>query len=245
MHGDTRLAVPGGDLARVHGAGRITRLLNTHPDETDAPRLGREVVIVGQGNVAMDVARLLARTAEGLDGTDVADAAHERLAGDVRTIHLVGRSAPDSAKFDPVMVRELAGLPGIRHIVHGIEALPDDGKDARIDAVRALAAAAPGIERVRMEWWFGLTPSRIEGNDAGCSAVTFVSVRGEVVLHADDVITAIGFRAEPGSPGRARHDRRRPDRGRALCRRMAAPRSARHDSRPAHRRPRARTHDRG
>ena len=63
MHSDTRLAVPGGDLANVHGAGRITRLLNTHPDEADAPRLGADVVIIGQGNVAMDVARLLARTA--------------------------------------------------------------------------------------------------------------------------------------------------------------------------------------
>ena len=137
-----------------------------------------------------------ARTAEGLDGTDIADLAHERLAGDVRTIHVVGRSAPDAAKFDPVMVRELAGLPGIRHVLHGIEALPDDGKDARIDAVRALAAADPGIEHMRMEWWFGLTPLRIEARDAG-AVVTFVGVDGEVALRADDVITAVGFCADP------------------------------------------------
>lgn len=203
MHGDARLAIPGGDGPRVHGAGRITRLLNTHPDEVDVPRLGPDVVVIGHGNVAMDVARLLARTGESLDGTDVADDAHARLAGDVRTIHLVGRSAPHAAKFDPVMVRELAGLSGVRHVVHGIEALPDDGKDARVDAVRALAAVDPEVERVRMEWWFGLAPRRIEGTDAVTAAV-FEGAGAdrpgaEIVLAADDVITAVGFAADSAS----------------------------------------------
>lgn len=204
MHADAPLPVPGADLDRVHGAGRITRLLNSHPDETDVPELGEDVVIIGHGNVAMDLARLLARDAAGLAGTDISDAARDRLTGRLRTIHLVGRSAPANAKFDPVMVRELAAIAGIRHIVHGVEDLPADGKDARVDAVHALAAADPGAERVRMEWWFGLTPVRLEGTDAVTAAV-FEREAGQVHLRAADVITAVGFAgdadalAAPGS----------------------------------------------
>lgn len=205
MHSDARLDIDGGDHERVHGAGRITRLLNTHPDETDAPQLGESVVVIGHGNVAMDVARLLVRDEAELDGTDVADEARSRMTAGVRTVHMVGRSLPAAAKFDPVMVRELAGLSGVRHIVHGVEELPADGKDARVDAVRALAAAEPETERVRVEWWFGLTPLRVQG-DAEVQAVVFDGPEGEVVLAADDVITAVGFTADPGTtidPGSA------------------------------------------
>jgi cytochrome P450/flavodoxin len=200
LHADAPLPVPGGTLAGVHGAGRITRLLNGHPDEDAAAPLGETVTVVGQGNVAVDVARLLARDADGLAGSDIADAAHAALAGGIRTIHLIGRSPVRSAKFDPVMVRELAGLADIRHVVHGAGELPDDGKDARVDAVRTLLAADPGAERLRIEWWFGHAPVRVEG--AGTDAATAIVVAGpggEVVLPVDDVITAVGFGADPGS----------------------------------------------
>lgn len=210
MHGDARLPIPGADHPRVHGAGRITRLLNTHPDESDAPQLGEDVVLIGHGNVAVDVVRLLTRDAESLVGTDVADDARDRMTARVRTVHMVGRSTPESAKFDPVMVRELAGMPGVRHVVHGVADLADDGKDARVDAVRALAAADSGAERVRVEWWFGLMPEDID-LDAG--RVVFSSADGEVALSADDVITAVGFTANAdavAAPGAADDGRLEP-----------------------------------
>lgn len=196
LHTDAVLPVPGADLPRVHGAGRVTRLLNSHPDEIEAPRLGPTVVVVGHGNVAMDLARLLTRDADDLDGSDVDDEARERLAGGVRTLHLVGRSDPAAAKFDPVMVRELGALRGVRHVVHGVESLPRDGKDARVEAVRALVDTPPARERVRVEWWFGLSPVRIEGSQA-VEAVVLQGAEGEVRLAADDVVTAVGFAADP------------------------------------------------
>ncbi len=200
MHVDRELGVPGDALAGVHGAGRITRLLNAHPDEGDAPALGERVVIVGHGNVAMDLVRLLARDADGLEGTDVDDEAHARLAGGVRTIHVVGRSGPTAAKFDPVMVRELAGLAGVAHRVHGAAlASIEDGKDARADAVRALEAATTGSARVEIHWWFGLAPSRIEG-DGRVERAVFAGAEGEVALDADAVVTAVGFAADADSP---------------------------------------------
>ncbi|WP_245907416.1 flavodoxin domain-containing protein [Leucobacter massiliensis] len=218
VHRDARLGIPGADLAGVRGAGAVTRFLNAHPDEATPAPLGERVAIVGHGNVAMDLARLIARgalaaaaqdgagaggagagTGGGLDGSDIDDSAHRALTGAVRTVHLLGRSAPAQAKFDPVMVRELASLPGVRHVLHGAGELPDDGRDARIDAVRALAEGGDADGPVTVEWWFGVSPSRFEG-EAAVAGVVLDSAAGEVRIPADDVITAVGFTADAGSP---------------------------------------------
>ncbi|WP_022924673.1 cytochrome P450 [Serinicoccus marinus] len=199
LQADARLPVPGADLLRVHGAGRVTRLLNAHPDEDEAPRLGPTVVVVGHGNVAMDVTRMLVRDVDDLGGSDVDDEARERLCSEVRTVHLVGRSTPSAAKFDPVMVRELGSLRGVRHVVHGVDPDEEDSRDARVEAVLSLAESRPDRERVRVEWWFGLSPVRLEGTDA-VRAVVFSGDGGEVGLETDDVVTAVGFAGGPHTP---------------------------------------------
>ncbi|WP_024356095.1 cytochrome P450 [Leucobacter chironomi] len=218
MHRDARLPVPGADLVGVRGAGAVTRFLNCHPDEPVPDPLGERVAVIGHGNVAMDIVRLIARDAAGFEGSDIDDASHRRFTERVRTVHVVGRSGPATARFDPVMVRELAGLAGVRHVVHGAGELADDGRDARIDAVRALAArgagaggaggagaAGPGAPageaepRITIEWWFGLAPERLEGEGRVETAV-FRSGEGETRIVVDDVITAIGFAADENSP---------------------------------------------
>ena len=74
LHQDARLEVPGADLSGVHGAGRITRLLNSAADEVrPAPSLGATAAVVGMGNVAMDLVRLLASASDQLEGSDVCD----------------------------------------------------------------------------------------------------------------------------------------------------------------------------
>lgn len=219
LHADAPLAIPGADLPGVHGAGSVTRWLNGHPDAAEVPALGETVAVIGHGNVALDVARLIAR--DDFEGSDIDDAERQALAGSVRTIHLIGRSVPTSAKFDPVMVRELAGLPGVGHAVHGVDfaALPGEGKDARADAVRLLASfdAARGAgdaERVRIEWWFGAVPLAIEGADRA-AALRLRTPEGETSFEVDDVITAIGFRADaaramPVEPGQTASGRVEP-----------------------------------
>lgn len=198
LHVDRGLDLPGCELEGMHGAGRISRLLNGHPGEGGAPSLGATTVVIGHGNVAMDVVRLLARDVDELEGSDVDDEARDRLASQLRTIHVVGRSAPTAAKFDPVMVRELASLGGVAHHVHGAEL--DDvepGKDARADAVRMLEAERPTAPRIEVHWWFGLTPERVEG-EGSVERVVFRGRDGEVALTADSVVTAVGFAADAG-----------------------------------------------
>lgn len=212
MSADARLAIPGAELAR--GAGAITRHLNSHPDEAPPAPLGEHVAIIGHGNVALDVARLLSRDSAGLEGSDIDDAAHARLAGAVRVIHLIGRSLPNAAKFDPVMVRELAAVPGIEHVVHGAGELAADGRDARVDAVRdllgsgsgAAGASGSGAARVRIEWWFGATPERIErAGERGLHLTLALSGEDAAAptsarLHVANVITAVGFGANADTP---------------------------------------------
>ncbi|WP_432486754.1 cytochrome P450 [Kineococcus sp. SYSU DK018] len=203
LHEDEVLAVPGARLAGVTGSGRLTRTLNGHPDEHDGARtvepLGGEVVVVGHGNVAVDVVRLLTRDRAGLHGSDVDDAVRDRLVESLRVVHVVGRSLPHRARFDPVVLQEVADLPGVAHVVHGLEDAELPAGDARVEAVRALAAtAAPGA-RVRVEWWFGFTPERFEGT-AHVEAACFRGPRGPVRLACDSVVTAVGFRADGTTP---------------------------------------------
>ena len=213
LHQDAELDLPGAQLPGVHGAGRITRLLNAHPDEQrPAPSLGRAVALIGQGNVAMDVVRLLSKRPHELDGTDVDDEAHQRLTEQVRVLHVIGRSMPAAAKFDPVMLREIADLEDVEHVVHGLdEHSLAQAPDARSQLVLELSRRPRGVARLRVEWWFGYSPTRI--GDAGSpsrvarfdlqrlAGVGVGAVSGAdapTSLPVDSVITAIGFGPDTG-----------------------------------------------
>ncbi|UOQ60303.1 cytochrome P450 [Leucobacter rhizosphaerae] len=194
LAGDRVPEIPGIDTPGVRCAGELTRRLNGHPDAPPAEPLGRSAAIIGHGNVAMDLARLTAR--RDFTGSDIDDAAHERLAQGLRELHLIGRSAPDEAKFDPVMVRELASLPGVAHTVHGVDfgAAPV-GKHARLDAIRDLAEQPdPASPTLRVEWWFGARPVEVLGGDS-VTGVRIATADGERTLGVDAVITATGFAA--------------------------------------------------
>lgn len=193
---DAPLPVSGAELPGVIGAGAFTRAMNSHPQAAAVPPLGERVVVVGQGNVAMDVVRLLARGDAGWEGSDIADEARAAAAAQVREVHVVGRTGPAEAKFDPVMVREIAGLARVAHTVHGVDlGVVPVGKDARWDSVRELAKTRPADAAVHVHWWFGLSPARIEG-DSRVERVVFDSLAGEQTIAASAVITAVGFRGD-------------------------------------------------
>src|SRR5437867_3088442 len=99
---DRRLGIPGEDLAGSHTATEFVGWYNGHPDYRDrAFDLGQEVaVIIGQGNVAIDVCRILAKTVDELKHTVIAEHALDSLAASrIREIHLIGRRGPAQAKF--------------------------------------------------------------------------------------------------------------------------------------------------
>lgn len=199
LYGDRRLGIPGDALDGVHGSGRVTRWFNGHPDEQGfTPRFGRRVAIVGNGNVAIDVLRLLARSAADFDGSDVADEAlRELFAEGVERIDILGRSPADKARFDPVMLRELGKLAGVRL---RIEDLPEEGVQAadaagqaRLDVLRALAAQAqPAVGR-ELVFRFGWSPRAVLGENR-VEALELQHADGrELRLDVDSLVSAIGF----------------------------------------------------
>lgn len=121
---DRKLGVPGEDLHGSYTATEFVGWYNGHPDYRNREfDLSHEVaVIIGQGNVAADVARILAKTVDELKHTDIAQHALDVLAASkIREIHVIGRRGPAQAKFTPKELREFGELADCDPIVN-----PDD-----------------------------------------------------------------------------------------------------------------------
>jgi len=122
---DRRLGIPGEDLPGSYAATDFVNWYCGHPDVGPATFTldARSVAVIGVGNVAVDVARILARDPAELHGTDVPQPVLEALrASNVREVHVIGRRGPAHAKFTTKELRELGELPGVEVIVPDPEA---------------------------------------------------------------------------------------------------------------------------
>lgn len=111
---DRRLGIPGEDLPGSHTATEFVGWYNGHPDysEQTFDLSAETVAIIGQGNVAADVCRILAKPAHELEKTDMASHAVSALAeSKVRKIYVIGRRGPAQAKFTARELKEIGGLP--------------------------------------------------------------------------------------------------------------------------------------
>ena len=133
---DRALGVPGEDLPGSHTATEFVGWYNGHPDYRDRSfdLSAENAVIIGQGNVAADVARILAKTRSELEHTDIAEHALEVLAASrVRTIHVVGRRGPAQAKFTPKELREFGELEACAPVVDPTELALNAESQAELD----------------------------------------------------------------------------------------------------------------
>ncbi|MFE9744239.1 FAD-dependent oxidoreductase [Saccharothrix saharensis] len=117
---DRPLPIPGIDLDGSYGAAEFVSWYDGHPDVPRTwPLRAREVAVLGVGNVALDVARVLAKTADELLSTDIPDNVYEGLkASPVTEVHVFGRRGPAQAKFTPLELRELDHSPNVEVVVH-------------------------------------------------------------------------------------------------------------------------------
>jgi ferredoxin--NADP+ reductase len=176
---DRRLGVPGEDLAGSHTATEFVAWYNGHPDYRDRHfDLSQEVaVVVGQGNVAMDVSRILAKTVDELRHTDIAAHALEALASSkIREVHLVGRRGPVQAKFTAPEIREMGELSGCEPVVNPADLVLNAASQAELDdahskelrenyeILQRFAANAPSDKRRRFVVHFCKGPTRLVGD---------------------------------------------------------------------------------
>jgi ferredoxin--NADP+ reductase len=141
---DRHLGIPGEELPGSWSATDFVAWYSAHPDAADAGFLRgvRSAVVIGVGNVAVDVTRMLVRGAEELRPTDIPQGALDALAASgVTEVQMVGRRGPAQARFTTKELRELGGLPGTRVTV--------DASDLALDP--ADAAALPTVQRRNLE----------------------------------------------------------------------------------------------
>ncbi len=125
---DRKMGIPGEDLSGSRTATEFVAWYNSHPEHTglDFDLSGKKVVIVGVGNVAVDVARILSLTKSEMEKTDIADYAFEKLAeSGIEEIQVLGRRGPAQAAFTNPELRELEKLEDADLLTLPDEAEPD------------------------------------------------------------------------------------------------------------------------
>ncbi|MFJ9642125.1 FAD-dependent oxidoreductase [Streptomyces sp. NPDC101206] len=201
---DRLLGIPGEELAGVRSATAFVAWYSGHPDAAgeDFDLAGvRSAVVVGAGNVAVDVTRMLARGEPELAPTDMPQPALGVLADSgVRSVTMVARRGPSQGKFTTKELRELGTLPGV-----GVRV---DAAELAIDPAYAggpaAAAALPAVARRNLEvlrGWAGQDPG--PADDAGRRIALRFHLRPvEVLGGADGRVTAMRFeRTAPDGRG--------------------------------------------
>lgn len=177
---DRRMNIPGEDLKGSHTATEFVGWYNGHPDYRDRSfDLSQEVaVIVGQGNVAADICRILTRSVDELKKSDIAaHALHALSQSKVREVHIVGRRGPVQAKFTTKELRELATLPGTvstierehLELAQACSAELASNKSPAIqknlDVFRGLVANIPDAAKKRIHFRFLMSPAALLGDE--------------------------------------------------------------------------------
>lgn len=217
---DRRLGIPGEGLDAVYGSGQFVAWYNGIPDGRDLePRLdGKSFAIIGNGNVALDIARLLAKTPDELASSDLC--AHARAAfadSRIEDIWLVGRRGPLEASFTTAELAEFGDLSRVATLVDPAQlphAIPEGlGEEQRklaeknLEVLRAYAARGEQRERpLRLHFVFHAAPLAILG-EGRAHELLLQGTRlehGQAVpcgenfsIPADTVVSAIGYRSAP------------------------------------------------
>ncbi len=232
---DRPLGIPGDDLIGSHPATEFVAWYNGHPDYRDCEfDLSQErVAVVGVGNVAIDVARILCRTPDELVKTDIADYALEQLRESrVREVHILGRRGPAQAAFTAPEAKELGELADCDTIVLPEEAALDPLSEAslggadraelrKVEIIQELSRRQPTGKAKRLILRFLVSPVELIGDENGrvrqmrlVRNVLYATDAGSLRPKATDhfetldvglVFRSIGYRGVP-LPGVPFHD---------------------------------------
>ena len=203
-----KLGIPGEDLLGSMSAATFVPWYNAHPDfkDEDVDLSCETAVVIGAGNVAMDVARMLALEPSELDPTDTADHAIDSLKkSSIRTVVLSARRGPENAAFTSPELRELPKLEHTNVLMEkaDIEAAiaragdaPEKDVKSNLDAMLLIAEKEATSHERTMKFQFLATPKEIKGNGR-VEEVVFQKTGTEETFSVKCglVITAIGYEA--------------------------------------------------
>jgi NADPH-dependent glutamate synthase beta subunit-like oxidoreductase len=224
---DKKLTIPGSDKYGVVGSAAFVGWYNGHPDfrELDPDLDVNAAAVIGNGNVAMDVARVLLRSPEGLAKSDVPDQVAARItASPIKDVHLFGRRGPVDAKFTNVELREIKELnyavpmvktdqlpDDIPAAVSHLEAREQRLKERNLQTLKDYSSFTGTEKPNRMHFEFFASPleilggERVEGLRLERTRVEdgqAVGTGEEFDIKCGLVVAAIGYRSDPidGAP---------------------------------------------
>ena len=148
---DANLNIPGIDLEGSFGAAAFVNWYDAHPDfERSWDLSAKEIAVLGNGNVALDVARVLAKPADAMLSTDIPDNVYQGLlASQATDVHVFGRRGPAQVKFSPLELREAVHIEGVDTIVHDEDFKYDEGSQQAIDSNNQTRVMVKTLEDLR------------------------------------------------------------------------------------------------
>lgn len=220
---DRALGIPGEDLDGVMGSMRFVDWFNAHPDAVDLSATiadARHVAVIGNGNVAIDVARVLAKTPDEMAKSDIDPRAASAIAAmPLETVTLYGRRGPAEASFTINELHEMGRLARAVALVDAVDvakaAAPDSDptperlrKQKNIEAFRSFTTNAPAAKPVALAFRFHRAPRTLSGENGRVVGINFTDGS---YTPADLVITCIGYDAVlpdglPADRGRVAND---------------------------------------
>ena len=238
---DRLLRIDGSDAENVIGSAAFVGWYNGHPEFANLnPDLsGRHAVVVGMGNVALDVARILSKTEDEFAGSDIVTHALDALRNSrLESVTILGRRGPHQIMMTPKELGELMQLERASPQVESADLPPLDddavlepGMRKSVTLLREFAAIPPnshGEKPIAIEFDFFASPKAIDVTDCRATAVVVertVVEAGRAIgtgetyrIPADIVITCIGYETSPieGVPFDERAGRFANDQGRIL-----------------------------
>jgi ferredoxin--NADP+ reductase len=148
---DATLNIPGIELDGSFGAAAFVNWYDAHPDfERSWDLSAKEIAVLGNGNVALDVARVLSKPAEAMLSTDIPDNVYQGLVASQATdVHVFGRRGPAQVKFSPLELREAVHIEGVDTIVYEEDFQYDEGSQKAIDSNNQTRVMVKTLEELR------------------------------------------------------------------------------------------------
>ncbi len=202
-----KLGIPGEDLPGSLSAAEFVPWYNAHPEFADVavPLDTDTAVVIGAGNVAMDVARMLALEPSELDPTDTAEHALTSFKESaVRNVYISARRGPEHAAFTSPEIRELPKLEhtnvqiemsDIKEAIVRAGAEPEKDVKSNLDAMLAIAQSDSSQHERTLHLLFQHTPKAILGSER-VEGVLYSTPKGDLTIECGLVITAIGYQVQ-------------------------------------------------
>ena len=213
---DADLKIPGIDLDGSYGAADFVNWYDAHPDFPRTwPLNAKQVAVIGNGNVALDVARMLIKLPEDLLSTDIPDHVYQGLkSSPVTDVHVFGRRGPAQVKFSPLELREALHVNGVQAIVYPDDFQFDDGSQKALDSNNQIRVMVKTLQDLkdnpqetqerRLHLHFFHSPLEVIGENGKVSGIRFERTKldgtgsvvgtGEVVEYPiQAVYRAVGY----------------------------------------------------